>query len=78
MDNLNSWWSSRGDTNGRGDVFARTYPNPVTGDLNGDGLVNGIDIALVLGSWGGPGGDLNEDDTTDGTDLAIVLGNWTG
>lgn len=66
------------DTNGLGDVFARTYPNPVTGDLNGDGLVNGIDIALVLGSWGGPGGDLNEDDTTDGTDLAIVLGNWTG
>ena len=50
---------------------------PIPGDLNGDGVVNGIDLAIVLGAWGTTGADLNGDGTTDGIDLAIVLGNWT-
>ena len=66
------------DTNGFGDIFARFYPLPLPGDLNGDGAVNGADLGLVLGSWGGTGGDLNGDGTTDGADLGIVLGGWTG
>ncbi|MBX3355119.1 MAG: choice-of-anchor B family protein [Phycisphaeraceae bacterium] len=50
----------------------------VPGDLNGDGVVNGADIALLLGNWGGSGtGDLNGDGTVDGSDLAILLGNWS-
>ena len=47
------------------------------GDLNGDGIVDGADLATLLGDWGGPGaGDLNGDGVVDGADLAILLGNW--
>lgn len=55
-------------------------PTALPGDVNGDGVVDGIDIALVLGSWGpclGCAGDLNDDGVVDGADLAIVLGNWS-
>lgn len=46
-------------------------------DLNGDGVVNGADLGLLLVSWGGPGiGDLNGDDTTNGADLGILLSTW--
>jgi len=51
---------------------------PLPGDANGDGLVNGADLAIVLGNWGTSGpGDLNGDGTVDGADIAIVLGNWS-
>jgi len=47
-------------------------------DLNGDGIVNGADLAIVLGNWGSsePIGDINCDGTVNGADLAIVLGAW--
>ena len=49
----------------------------VIGDFNGDGLVNGFDLATLLSQWGGPGsGDLNGDQIVGGTDLAILLSNW--
>lgn len=51
------------------------------GDVNGDGVVNGVDLAIILGSWGAcPAcpADLNDDGIVDGMDLAVVLGNWTG
>lgn len=47
------------------------------GDLNGDGTVDGSDLAIVLGNWGNAGtGDLTGNGNVDGADLAIVLGNW--
>lgn len=51
------------------------------GDLNADCLVDGIDLAALLGSWGpcGKGGcaaDLNADGLVGAEDLAILLGNW--
>lgn len=52
-------------------------PNP--NDINGDGHVNGADLALLLGSWGPCPGcpeDLNDDGVVDGMDLAILLGAW--
>jgi len=52
----------------------------VPGDINGDGVVNGVDLALVLGSWGPCAGcpaDINGDGTVSGLDLAIVLGAWS-
>lgn len=55
----------------------------ITGDLNFDGVVNGADLGLLLGTWGGCPtdngcvGDLNDDGTIDGADLGILLGAWT-
>jgi hypothetical protein len=47
-------------------------------DLDGDGDVDGGDLAILLGAWGsaGPLGDLNDDNTVDAADLAILLGAW--
>jgi probable HAF family extracellular repeat protein len=52
------------------------------GDANGDGQVNGADLAIILGNWGtypvgsvcGP--DLDMDGFVDGVDLSICLGDW--
>jgi len=52
-------------------------PRPCVGDLNGDGIVNGADLAAMLGSWGAAGpADLNGDGIVNGADLALLLGNW--
>ena len=49
----------------------------VLGDLNGDGVVNGMDMTILLGAWGTSGpGDLDGDGIVGGSDLAILLGNW--
>jgi hypothetical protein len=45
-------------------------------DLNGDGLVNGADLAALLSAWGTSGGDLTGDTRTNGADLAHLLGAW--
>lgn len=49
-------------------------------DLDGDGLVNGADIAQILGQWNRSAGpeDINGDGIVDGADLTIILGAWTG
>jgi V8-like Glu-specific endopeptidase len=51
---------------------------PCIGDLNGDGTVNGADLAILLGAWGQPGGIANLDGNgqVNGADLAILLGAW--
>ncbi|MFO0872922.1 MAG: hypothetical protein U0575_02990 [Phycisphaerales bacterium] len=52
-------------------------PPAIVGDLNGDGIVNGSDLGLLLGQWGGPGsGDLDGNGVVDGADLGLLLGNW--
>jgi hypothetical protein len=51
----------------------------VVGDLNGDGIVNGFDLALLLGAWGpclGCPADLDGSGVVNGFDLAILLGEW--
>ena len=46
-------------------------------DLNGDGLVNGADLGLLLAGFGGPGaGDLNGDGIVNGADLGLLLVEW--
>jgi len=49
-----------------------------TGDINGDSVRDGADLAAVLGNWGttAPATDLNGDGTTNAADLAVLLGNW--
>ena len=51
------------------------------GDATGDGLIDGADLAIVLGHWGTCSstpcwGDLDCSGTVDGVDIAIVLGHW--
>lgn len=51
------------------------------GDLNCDGVVDGRDLAQLLGAWGPCDAppctaDLNDDGVIDGDDLAILLGAW--
>jgi hypothetical protein len=51
--------------------------NSTLGDLNGDGVVDGADLTILLGAWGSSGpGDLNGDGLVDGADLALLLGLW--
>ena len=47
-------------------------------DLNGDGVVDGADLSILLGEWNqaSEDGDLNSDGIVDGADLTILLGNW--
>lgn len=49
-------------------------------DLNGDGVVGGADLGLLLGAWGACAGcaaDLNGNGEVDGADLGLLLGAWT-
>ncbi|MFO0874537.1 MAG: hypothetical protein U0575_11280 [Phycisphaerales bacterium] len=52
---------------------------PVVGDLNGDGMVDGADLGLLLGAWGtnDPLADLDGNGVVDGADLGLLLGGWT-
>ena len=46
-------------------------------DLNGDRVVSGSDLGLLLGNWGGSGiGDINNSGVVDGSDLGSLLGAW--
>ncbi len=60
-------------------VRTASYSEQASPDLDGDGHVNGADLGMLLGSWGGSSlGDLNCDGTVDGADLGVLLGAWTG
>ncbi len=65
---------SGGDADGDGLLDACEV---IVGDLDGNGVVNGSDLGVLLGGWGHATGDLNGDGTTDGADLGMLLGNWT-
>ncbi|MBC22623.1 MAG: hypothetical protein CMJ32_01735 [Phycisphaerae bacterium] len=48
-------------------------------DLNGDEIVNGKDLAMLLAVWNSiekTDADLNSDGLVDGNDLAVMLGSW--
>lgn len=47
-------------------------------DFNHDGVVDGADLAQLLGAWGGTltEFDLTEDGIVNGADLASLLGSW--
>ena len=55
-----------------------TSTTVIPGDLNGDGVVDGVDLGLFLAGWGGPGvTDINGDGITNGVDLGLFLSNWS-
>ncbi len=45
-------------------------------DLDGDGMVNAADLAVLLGAWGSAIADLDGDGTTNAADLTMLLGAW--
>jgi len=50
----------------------------IPGDLDGNGAVDGADLATLLNAWGGGGpADLNGDGTVDAQDMAILLNNFS-
>ncbi len=60
------------------DIDITNTPGPLA-DLNGDGLVNGSDLATLLSQWNTDGtADLNDDGIVNGSDLAALLAAWTG
>jgi len=80
--------ASRSDNSGAFSGAAYAFSAPIAqmpADLNGDGIVNGIDLAMLLSAWGDcPVGaaascvaDMNRDGSVDGVDLSQLLGSWT-
>lgn len=59
------------------DIEVRGLPVP---DIDGDGGVDGGDLAIFLGGWGSDKQylDFNGDLKVDGLDLTILLSAWTG
>lgn len=58
-------------------AFVALNPRPRS-DLDGNGVVDGGDLGILLGAWGtsDPLSDLNGDGTVDGGDLGLMLGEW--
>ena len=64
-------------------------PDAVAADINQDGVVDGIDLGILLANWSIPAGsagcggaspcaaDLNADGVVDGLDLGVLLASWT-
>ncbi len=53
--------------------------DPPNADLNGDGVVDGADLGLLLSAWGPCDGcvaDLNGDGLVNGADLGLLLNAW--
>lgn len=62
-----------------GGFWAGIEPGNCAGDVNGDGVTDLTDLALILSDFGCSGGctaDLTGDGNTDLSDLAIVLSDF--
>lgn len=60
-----------------GSITVKAAPMP--GDFNGDGVVNGGDLGLLLAAWATLEAkyDLNGDGIINGADLGLFLALWT-
>ncbi|MCA9286601.1 MAG: hypothetical protein KDA22_15355 [Phycisphaerales bacterium] len=65
--------------NGIFQSFVMTPTAALVGDLDGNGVVDGADLGLLLAVWGSSGGDADLDGsgTVDGGDLGLLLSNWS-
>jgi hypothetical protein len=58
-------------------IIDHLRPTPCPADFNGDGLVSGADLGLILSAWdSSAAGDLTGDGQTDGSDLGFLLSSW--
>ncbi|MBC01742.1 MAG: hypothetical protein CMJ34_00360 [Phycisphaerae bacterium] len=57
-----------------------TGDEPLVGDLNGDGQVDGADFGILLTAFGtnDPAADLDGSGEVGGGDIGVLLANWTG
>jgi hypothetical protein len=56
-------------------------PTPCPADVNHDGVVDGADMATLLGAWGpclssNCPADINDSGVVDGADLTLLLDAW--
>ncbi|MEY5061942.1 MAG: hypothetical protein RIS45_1863 [Planctomycetota bacterium] len=61
-----------------GSITVQAAANPA--DLDGNGVVNGADLAILLNAWGAAGGagDIDGNGTVDAADLSALLSAWNG
>jgi 5'-nucleotidase len=64
---------------GEGRIVKYTPSSSFPADINGDSVVNALDVAILLGNWGltNRAGDADGNGIVTAEDLTIVLGNWT-
>lgn len=72
-----------GVLNAAASVAAAAALNPGPADLDGDAVVGGMDLTILLSQWGTCSGcscaaDINADCVVDGTDLTALLSSWSG
>lgn len=74
-------WNGAGAScaDGDGDGLPDECPAGGAADINRDGFVNGMDLGILLSSWGsGPGNaDVDGSGRVDGGDLGILLTSWS-
>jgi hypothetical protein len=67
-------------TNDKCELSRARYLRCIDGDLNGDGVVNVIDLGILNSNWGKSGsnlsGDINGEGVVNVQDLGILLSNW--
>jgi len=76
-------WHGDAGAQGEADIF--TAPSSVAGDVDGNFVVNGLDLTAVLAAWNtapgdplwNPAADLDGNDIINGLDLTAVMSNWT-
>jgi hypothetical protein len=64
-----------------GNSLILTARPTVDGDINLDGVVNGLDISAVASHWlqsgaAGVNGDANGDGVVNGLDIALIASHW--
>ncbi len=59
------------------DAIVAVQHDVAAADLNGDGVVNGADLGILLAAWGQASyADLDGNGTVGGSDLGTLLGAW--
>jgi len=74
-DEVESWVAAL--TEAQQDPEGEHAHDPFSPDLNDDGVIDGIDLGILLANWlGHQTGDINLDCVVNGLDLGILLASW--